>query len=324
VHLVSAQTTATTTVGTEQSAGVAALTIQRPRLVVAEIRKIITTNTWWVVGLLLLIATAFALLLNVAGANSDLRSAEFARDHPPRFSGDASDQVDARAEFARLTDIPAILARGAAGVYTSGQFIGLLLMVILGALVVTNEFQHQTVTATFLTTPHRTRVISAKLVAAVVLAAGYWLFATVVSIGVGALNFSVQGYGVPLTDPSLLRAVGMNLLAYAVWAVIGVGFGVLLRGQLAATLTATGLYLSAYPGLLLFSLLYSLIQQDWVYELVVLLPGIASLIMVQTEPQQLGFDRYGPEWWAGAVTLVAYGVVAGVIGTLIVRRRDVA
>ena len=36
----------------------------------------------------------------------------------------------------------------------------------------TNEFFHQTATTTFLTTPHRTAVILAKLVAAIVLGAG--------------------------------------------------------------------------------------------------------------------------------------------------------
>lgn len=314
-----------TVVAPEQpGAAPAPLPTRRPRLVLAEIRKIVTTNTWWIIGLLLLIATALALLVNVTGGNSDIRAAQYAIDHPPTFSGDASDQQAAREAFARATDIPAIVARSAAAIYTSGQFFGLLLIAIVGALVVTNEFQHQTATATFLTTPKRTRVISAKLVAAVLLAAGYWLFALVVSFGIGAIAFAVQGYGVPFTDPTILRAVGMNLLAYGVWAVIGVGFGVLLRGQLGATLTATGLYLSAYPGLILFSLLYSLIQKDWVFELVVLMPGIASMIMVQTEPLQLGFDITGPPWWTGAIALVAYGVVAATIGTLIMRKRDVS
>jgi ABC-type transport system involved in multi-copper enzyme maturation permease subunit len=320
---VTTETTVDTAPAADKPASPETLPTQRPRLVWAELRKIFTTNTWWILGLLVLAATGLALLLNVSGANSDLRSAKFALAHPPVFSGDATAQFNDRAAFARATDIPAILARRAADIYTSGQFFGLLLVVIVGALVVTNEFQHQTATATFLTTPRRTRVIAAKLVAAVVLAAGYWLFATLVSVGVGALNFAVQGYGVPFADPTVLRSIGMNLLAYAVWAVIGVGFGVLIRGQLGATLTATGLYLSGYPGLVLFSVLYTIIQRDWVFDLVVLLPGIASMIMVQTEPRQFGFDTYGPPWWAGAITLVAYGVVAGVIGTLIMRRRDV-
>jgi ABC-type transport system involved in multi-copper enzyme maturation permease subunit len=318
-----------TTVTTEPAASADATTAPepvsagRPRLVRAELRKITTTNVWWIVGVLLLAATALALLLNVAAANHNLTAAEFARDHPPTFTNDPADQARAE-EYARATDIPAILARSAADVYTSGQFFGLLLVVIVGALVVTNEFQHQTATATFLTTPARTRVIAAKLVAAVVLAAGYWLFATGVSVGIGALDFAATGYGVPLGDPAILRAIGMNLLAYAVWAVIGIAFGVLIRGQVVATLTATGLYLSAYPGLFVISLLHDLIQQDWVYDLVVVLPGMASIVMVQTEPLGLGFDTVGPPWWAGAITLVAYGAVAGTIGTLIMRRRDIA
>jgi ABC-type transport system involved in multi-copper enzyme maturation permease subunit len=315
----------------EETASTPAAAVQRPRLVVAEIRKIFTTNTWWILGLFVLVATALALLINISQANSELATAEYAREHPLEFGGyppgerpSAAEQVRMAEDYARATDIPAILARAAASVYTSGQFFGLLLVVIVGALVVTNEFQHQTATATFLTTPQRTRVVTAKLVAAVLLAALYWLFATVVSVGIGALDFAAHGYGVPFTEPGVLRAVGMNLLAYSVWAVIGVGFGVLIRSQLGATLTATGIYLSGYPGLVLFSLLQSIVHRDWVFNFVVLLPGIDSLIMVQTERFQFGFEIYGPEWWAGALALVAYGVVAGVIGTLIMRKRDVS
>ena len=97
------------------------------------------------------------------------------------------------AEYARATDFGRIIADAGASVYTSGQFLGLLLVAILGALVVTNEFQHQTATTTFLTTPQRVRVVVAKLVAAVLLAAGLWLVATAVSIGIGLfINAVIQ------------------------------------------------------------------------------------------------------------------------------------
>ncbi len=79
-----------------------------------------------------------------------------------------------REDFARQADLGRVLTSAAANIFTSGQFFGLLFIVILGALVVTNEFFHQTATATFLTTPQRTRVITSKLIAAVLLAAGFW------------------------------------------------------------------------------------------------------------------------------------------------------
>jgi ABC-type transport system involved in multi-copper enzyme maturation permease subunit len=236
----------------------------------------------------------------------------------------AADRAAQLALFAEHTNFPRILANAGASVYTSGQFLGLLLVGILGALLVTNEFQHQTATTTFLATPRRVRVVVAKLVAAVLLSAGMWLGATALSVGIGAANFAARGHGVPYGDPTTLRAVGMNLLAYTVWAVLGVGIGVLMRGQLSATLTVTGFYLSALPALLIFGMLYSLIRQDWVYDLVVLLPGMASRIMVEPGQLALDFSSVAPPWWVGALVLVAYGIVGGSIGTLMMRRRDIS
>ena len=45
----------------------------------------------------------------------------------------------------------------AANLYTSGQFFGVLIVMLLGAILVTNEFFHLTATTTFLVTPRRER-----------------------------------------------------------------------------------------------------------------------------------------------------------------------
>jgi hypothetical protein len=50
----------------------------------------------------------------------------------------------------------------AAGLLAAGQFLGVMLAMLLAVLVVTNEYAHQTATATFLTKPHRGAVIAAK------------------------------------------------------------------------------------------------------------------------------------------------------------------
>ena len=70
----------------------------------------------------------------------------------------------------------------------------------------TNEYFHQTATATFLTTPHRTRVIVAKLVAGVLLATGFWLVTTAINVESGRWTSPSHGYGFPFTDPSILRS----------------------------------------------------------------------------------------------------------------------
>ena len=56
-----------------------------------------------------------------------------------------------------------VLSREAASLYTSGQYVGLLVILILGILIATNEFSQQTATATFLATPKRERVVLSKI-----------------------------------------------------------------------------------------------------------------------------------------------------------------
>ena len=306
---------------------------RRPNLVKAELRKIITTSSWWILGIFLLGVTGLALLINVVQANYLLDQAEAMKANPPDFSQmpteyrpTASEQQQILEDFARSTDVPRVLAEQAANVFTSGQFFGLMLVAILGAIVVTNEYYHQTATATFLTTPRRTSVVMAKLGAAVLLAAGFWFVASAISVLVGGLNFSAKGFGFPLTDPVITRAVLMNLLAYVLWAILGVGFGVLIRSQLGATITTAGLYLISVPAaLLVFGLIRAyLIQNDAVFNFIVLVPGVASMVMVSAEPIQFGPGANGPAWWVGALVLVGYSALAGVIGTLIMRKRDIS
>jgi hypothetical protein len=48
------------------------------------------------------------------------------------------------------------------------------------------------------------------------------------------------------------------------------------------------------------------------------------MVMVSAEPIQFGPGDSGPAWWVGALVLVGYGVLAGAIGTMIMRRRDIS
>ncbi|GEM_PF-719255 len=306
------------------------------RLIKAEMLKIWTTNSWWIFGIIMLATTSLALLINILQADAELGYAEeaklqpppdFGKNIPPGEGGPSAEEIRAMEDQYRASiDIGRILVRSAANVYTSGQFFGLLFMVILGALIVTNEFFHQTATTTFLTTPHRTRVIVSKLAAAVMIAAAFWAVVTVIDLAVGSAYFGFSDYSVPLTDWPVLRSVLMNLLAFVIWAVLGVGLGVLIRSQLGATLTGSAFYMLSYPvAFLLFSLIRQfIIKEDWVWSYIVVIPGVASQIMISPERLQFSFNEYGPDWWAGALVLVGYGIVAGIVGTLITRKRDIS
>ena len=276
-------------------------------LVRAELLKIRTTNAWWLFGLGALVALALAFLVNAVNAHYLLAAPENLEEG---LSESQAEQVQAQ------TDI----VYQAANLFTSGQFLGLLFVLLLGIMVVTNEFHHQTATTTFLTTPHRTAVVLAKLVAAAIVGALLWLVTTVITIPATIIFLNIEGYEHHLGDGSVIRAILLNLLAYVLWGIFGVGFGVLIRSQIGATVTAVVLYLlgTAAAGLV-FMLLEQWLKLDWIPKLQVIVPSIASQLMIT------GTELPGsPPQWLGAVVLIGYAVVTSLIGTLIIRRRDIS
>ncbi|MFI9643632.1 ABC transporter permease [Micromonospora sp. NPDC051925] len=272
-------------------------------LVRSELLKIRTTSTWWIFGLITLPLWALTALINWlqtdALANSDF--------------GEMSADQEAQIEASRAVESLA------ANVYTNGQFFGLLIVMLLGIIVVTSEFFHQTVTTTFLTVPHRTAVMVAKLVAAAVVAMLFWLATTVLNLIFGALVMSSVDLGSQLGSGAVWRATALNGLAYLLWSVLGVGLGVLIRSQIGATVTGILLYLGGAVGAAIAIGILANRWGDWINDLQVLVPSLASSLMVS------GTDIPGnPPRWAGAAVLIGYAVVAGAIGALTMRRRDIS
>jgi ABC-type transport system involved in multi-copper enzyme maturation permease subunit len=277
------------------------------RLVRSELLKIRTTNAWWIFALGVLVLTGLTFLINMLQAMFFFDSAE-------ELTEDVSEQE--AAEILAQTDV----VFQAANLYTSGQLLVLIIVLVVGILVVTNEFYHQTATSTFLTVPHRTAVVMAKVVTATLLGAFYWVLSTALNIPLTALFLQARGLDTHLTNPDVVRAILLNLLAYVLWAILGVGFGVLLRSQIAATITGILLYLGGYIGaVIIFNVLANWLDADWILEWQVIVPSIASQLMVA------GTELPGsPPQWLGAAVLVGWALVAGTIGVLITRRRDIS
>ena len=298
------------------------------RLIRAELIKIRTTNSWWIFAILLVASSAVMLLFNLLMANADLRNvAEIRAKGLPDLSNlDAASQEFRRNQYLYDIDLHRVLANASANVFTSGQYFGLLFVSLLGCLIVTNEFFHQTATTTFLATPHRSQVIFSKLVAGGLLAVGFWLLTTVIDVAVGSLYFSGNSYDVLLGEWDVIRSMLLNLLAYVIWAILGIGVGVLIRSQVGATVTTALAYLLAYPAAFAFFGLIRnyVIQDDSVYQAMILVPGVDSQIMVSPERLPLTSTALAPPWWGGALILLAYAVLAGTIGTVLTRRRDIS
>jgi ABC-2 type transport system permease protein len=268
-------------------------------LVRSELLKIRTTSTWWLLAIGAFVATALAFAINAWLAHS-------------AFSGNA--------EELGLSPEQVTASYQASQIYTSGQFFGLLFVMLIGILMVTNEFFHQTATTTFLATPRRTSVIFSKLAAASLLGFAFWLATAVIDLIAGAIFLSTEGVGSQLGEWDVQRALLLNLLAYAVWTVLGVGIGTLIPNQLGAVITASVLYLvGTQVAQLLFFLLSNWLDSEAVLKWQVILPSIASQVMISGNGSAML-----PAWWVGALVLAGYALVSGATGILITRRRDIS
>lgn len=287
----------------------------------AELFKLRTTSTWWVFTLATLVSTVAMSVITITTAHSLLKPFNEYVALQTHGHG-ANVPADFLAHLKDDWTLGHNAVTQAAAIFTSGQLIGVLLACLLGIVLITSEYFHQTATTTFLLTPHRTVVVFAKLIVAVALAGVMWLVSTVISVASGAIFLHLSGYSTQLGQWGVDRAILLNLAAYAIWAVFGIGLGALIRSQLGATVTATVLYFAGAAGAAaVFELLNTyVIKSTWILTAQVIVPSIASAVMVS--PTKTFAES--PAEWVGALVLIAYGLVAGAVGILILRRRDIA
>jgi len=268
----------------------------------AEIMKVRTTKLWWLFLIGVTLVTAWTLLRNGAAHHYQM--------YPPLQQFPTGERAQAAADAVQAQTY-AGRAAIAADMLTSGQFFGVLLAMLFGVLIVTNEYAHQTATATFLANPHRGAVITAKFAASVTFAVMFWAVSTAINLVVTPIYMSSQHVSVALTDSIPLRSALLNLLAYAMWAIFGVGLGGLFRSQVGAVFTGMVIYLGgALVFLAAFNLLYLVYRHTWVLAAPVIAPAVASLVMIT--PGQ-AFDHAPPQW-TGLLIMTGYALLLGTVG----------
>lgn len=202
-------------------------------------------------------------------------------------------------------------------VYTAGLQVGYLLLLTIGVLQIGSEYRHKTITATFLATPRRLQALLAKATALIGIAILNGLLSVASSTAVGALLMHLLGAD-PFPSSEILRTLALSLLVLAVWALIGLGVGILIPNQVAALLIAVGVAWIVEP-LVTFGLGF----WNWAAEnLVQYLPTQATGAVINTiDSSGVGAARLS--WWAGALVLVAYAAVLAGIGIWRASREDV-
>ena len=272
------------------------------RAIGSEFQKVFTTRMWWLIAILL--AAYVALMAGGLGA----------------FFGWASANPDAAASAGGNTTLPPGLDL-APLIYSFASSIGYVFPVLLGALAVTGEFRHKTLTPTFLAEPHRTEVLSAKFLSQLVVGAGLGVVAFAVSVGAGAAALAGFGFDTGLDSSDIWALIGRGILAMALWGAIGVGLGVLVTNQVAAIVIVIAFTQFVEPVLRLAASL-----SDVTANIGKFLPGAASDALVGASfynIASLGSSEM-LEWWQGGLVLLGIAVAATVIGGATTWRRDVS
>ncbi len=184
-----------------------------------------------------------------------------------------------------------------------GSGLGLYCVLLLGVVMVTGEFHHRTVTATFLVTPHRWRVLAAKAAAGALVGS---LGVVVFLAGAWTLGMLVGGVDATL-DGALLELTARSMLVAACWALLGVAVGSVARNQTLAVVLPLGWFLLVETLVPAYSL-------TW---LVPWLPGGATTAL-------FGGQLAGAlPAWAALLVLLGYVLVLLVPGARGIARRDI-
>lgn len=164
----------------------------------AEALKLVTTRT--VMGLLLGEIAVVALTVSSTVASSKASS----------LTGPLHEQV-----FFLLTSIN----------------VGLFSLVV-GIRVIADEFRYSTIAHSFLSEPRRWKTLIAKVLVAASAATALAAIALLVLVAIAIPLASGKGGGLTVASTDISAFLGF-LFANALWAAIGVGFGALVRQQVA-------------------------------------------------------------------------------------------
>jgi ABC-type transport system involved in multi-copper enzyme maturation permease subunit len=190
-----------------------------------------------------------------------------------------------------------------------GATLAQLVLGVLGALVFTSEYSTGLIRTTLTAVPRRLPVLWAKGIVVAAAAFATMVASLMVAFFVGQAVYGGGGPSASLSDPGVLRAVLAAALFPTAIAVMGVGFGALMRH----TATAIGILVAI---LFVVPVLFETLGGVW-GDASEYLPGEAgqAMITVVTESGEMSPAR-------GLLVLIGWIGALFAAGTIALKRRD--
>jgi hypothetical protein len=190
----------------------------------------------------------------------------------------------------------------------SGAFPAVVLALLLGMLLFTNEFRHGTISRTLLVTPRRPLLVALKLMVGATAGIGLALLAVATTAVVSVIWLGVLD--VPLELGDAADALWRSLLGVALIGALGAAVGGAVHSQVGALVGTLVWLFVAEP---IVWVLLGLVDLDGVADY---LPAVTVLSILDTEGENLSF--------AGTVGMaVVWTAVAGALAVLRTNRKDI-
>ncbi|GAA1984139.1 ABC transporter permease [Catenulispora subtropica] len=192
----------------------------------------------------------------------------------------------------------------------SGFILGMLAMVVFGAMAITAEYSTGMIRTSFTSQPRRSVVLAAKALVMALVALVIGLVSSFASFLIGARVFSGHGIHVGLGDPHVLRAVAGGGLFFAVTALLAFGLGAVLRHTAGSITAGVGL-------MFLLPVLQSFLPGSWRDHIGKWLPLNTGGNIMTTRNTEHMFTA-----WTGFGIFALYALVVLIAGFWLTRKRD--
>ena len=258
----------------------------------AELRKILTTRLWWIMlicifvlggGYAALPATIAVLEARAAGTGSPF-------------------------------DDPGIVR----SIYNGGNSLSRILALVMGIASMGSEYRHHTLASTYLATPRRLKVLFGKAASLLIFGLLYGLTSVGAGVLVSVPFVAVNGGSFFLDRPDTWRSLALGVCSIALWTMIGMGIGTLIKNMLVAMLVGISFAYLIEPVL---SVIFFLNEWDLPLNLT---PSGATNAMLGVTSPVLFAGPHPFDWWQGALVLAGWCLAPAVIGVASTVRKDVA
>ena len=255
----------------------------------AEIRKITTTRLWWILLIcVFVIGGGYAALTAIVAIIDE-------RYGPRTFSDQGIVQ----------------------SIYHGGNTFARVLAMVVGISAVGSEHRHHTLASTYLATPHRLRSLLAKAVTLLIFGLVYGVVSVAAGMAV-AVPFVLTHHGsLFLGDADTWRSVALGVLSIGLWALLGMGIGILIKNVVVAMLVGIGFAFLVEPVLAVWFFF-----RAWDLPLNLIPTGATNAMLGSTSWILFGSTDPLP-WWQALLVLAGWCLVPAIVGVLLTVRSDV-